>query len=155
MHSKGGGILVAMETGGGDAPDEGSQRGVAGAWGGARRFLYAFLFVLFGVDIVLSSVGSEEQGVFSVFQAPSSYLSFVTGAILWDRGLYHYTDSSLPDGPPSLCHRFLAHMNASPGDLRPPRFLSGYPRPMVPQLGQAQRRQAQSAPRIHRYAGKV
>ncbi|KAJ8381951.1 hypothetical protein SKAU_G00027290 [Synaphobranchus kaupii] len=82
--------------------------------------------------------------------ASPSYLSFVSGAVLWDRGLYHYTDSSPTDGAPSLCHRFHAHMNASPGDLRPPGFLSSHPRPMLPHLGQTQRRQALSAPRIRR-----
>ncbi|XP_035280911.1 uncharacterized protein LOC118231321 isoform X1 [Anguilla anguilla] len=79
--------------------------------------------------------------------APPSYLSFVSGAVLWDRGLYHYADSSPTDGSTCLCHRFLAHMNTSPGDVRLAHIPSSHPRPMLPHLGLTQRRQALSEPR--------
>nr|XP_023672584.1 uncharacterized protein LOC111846538 isoform X3 [Paramormyrops kingsleyae] len=61
--------------------------------------------------------------------APPSYLSFVTKAVLWDRGLYRHAQDPPPaDRSACPCPRFLAHMKACPADLRPPRFLSSYPR---------------------------
>ncbi|KAK6274352.1 hypothetical protein J4Q44_G00392450 [Coregonus suidteri] len=80
---------------------------------------------------------------------PPCYLSFVSKAILWDRGLYHYTDHTVRDGRPSLCPRFLVHMKACPADLRPPRFLSSIPRPRPPRQEQTQQRQALSALQTH------
>ncbi|KAM3588125.1 uncharacterized protein V6R79_021835 [Siganus canaliculatus] len=59
------------------------------------------------------------------------YVSFVTKAILWDRGLCHHT---VPDGPcsrPSACPRFLSHMKTRPEDLSskstPPPLFQGKP----------------------------
>ncbi|CAB1345954.1 unnamed protein product, partial [Coregonus sp. 'balchen'] len=104
---------------------------------------------------------------------PPCYLSFVSKAILWDRGLYHYTvsaiiqlqlctadvqlcrDHTVRDGRPSLCPRFLVHMKACPADLRPPRFLSSIPRPRPPRQEQTQQRQALSALQTHSCAVPV
>ncbi|XP_029597821.1 flocculation protein FLO11 isoform X3 [Salmo trutta] len=77
------------------------------------------------------------------------YLSFVSKAILWDRGLYHYTDHTVRDGHPSLCPRFLVHMKTCPADLRPPTFLSSNPRPRPPRQEPTQQRQALSGLKTH------
>ncbi|XP_071358591.1 uncharacterized protein [Trachinotus anak] len=63
------------------------------------------------------------------------YMSFVSKAILWDRGLCHYTAQARPVYRPLLCPRFLSHMKARPEDLRPPCFLSAKSRPQPPSQG--------------------
>ncbi|KAI3366626.1 hypothetical protein L3Q82_009313 [Scortum barcoo] len=63
------------------------------------------------------------------------YVSFVSKAILWDRGLCHYTAHDRPNHRPLLCPRFLSHMKARPEDLRPPCFLSSKSRPQPPSQG--------------------
>ncbi|XP_029318070.1 protein transport protein SEC31-like [Cottoperca gobio] len=60
------------------------------------------------------------------------YVSFVSRATLWDRGLCHYTAPDRPNHRPLLCPRFLSHMNARPEDLRPPCFLSSKSRLQPP-----------------------
>ncbi|KAJ8007042.1 hypothetical protein DPEC_G00113470 [Dallia pectoralis] len=77
------------------------------------------------------------------------YLSFVSKAVLWERGFYQWTDHTVPDWRPGPCPRFLTHMKACPPDLRPPRFLSSKPRPRPPQQGQSQERPSLSAPKMH------
>ncbi|XP_036800710.1 uncharacterized protein LOC110490429 isoform X8 [Oncorhynchus mykiss] len=77
------------------------------------------------------------------------YLSFVSKAILWDRGLYNYTDHTVRDGRPSLCPRFLVHMKACPADLRPPRLLSSNPRPRPPRQELTQQRHALGGLKMH------
>ncbi|XP_055368105.1 uncharacterized protein LOC114861695 isoform X2 [Betta splendens] len=63
------------------------------------------------------------------------YVSFVSKAILWDRGLCHYPAHVHPTDRTSLCPRFLSHMKACPGDFRPPCFLSSTLRPQPPPQG--------------------
>ncbi|KAK5895827.1 hypothetical protein CgunFtcFv8_009484 [Champsocephalus gunnari] len=63
------------------------------------------------------------------------YVSFVNKAILWDRGLCHYTAHDRPNDRPLMCPRFLSHMKAGPSDLRPPCFLSSKSRPPPPSQG--------------------
>ncbi|XP_031653322.1 uncharacterized protein LOC109896663 isoform X2 [Oncorhynchus kisutch] len=77
------------------------------------------------------------------------YLSFVSKAILWDRGLYHYTDHTVRDGRPSLCPRFLVHMKACPADLRTPHLLSNNPRPRPPRQELTQQRHALGGLKTH------
>nr|XP_043876578.1 uncharacterized protein LOC122766049 isoform X1 [Solea senegalensis] len=57
------------------------------------------------------------------------YVSFVSKAVLWDRGLCHYTPPVRPVSRPSLCPRFLSHMRARPEDFRPPCFQNFKSRP--------------------------
>ncbi|XP_028256316.1 uncharacterized protein LOC114432486 [Parambassis ranga] len=57
------------------------------------------------------------------------FVSFVSKAILWDRGVCHYTVPERPVHRPSLCPRFLSHMKACPEDFRPPYFLSSKSKP--------------------------
>ncbi|XP_065807649.1 uncharacterized protein [Labrus bergylta] len=52
------------------------------------------------------------------------YVSFVSKAVLWDRGFCQQVAHDHPDHRPLFCPRFLSHMKARPEDLRPPRFLS-------------------------------
>ncbi|KAK3544766.1 hypothetical protein QTP86_026774 [Hemibagrus guttatus] len=61
--------------------------------------------------------------------APSRYFSFVSRAVLWDRGSHHHTVSKNPlkdvihkEEPRPPCSRFEAHMRACPGLIRPPNF---------------------------------
>ncbi|XP_048886881.1 uncharacterized protein LOC125751726 isoform X2 [Brienomyrus brachyistius] len=83
---------------------------------------------------------------------PPSYLSFVTKAILWDRGFYRHTDLPPADRPPCPCPRFLAHMKACPAYVRPPRFLSSYPRMDSNHLSCAPVDSAPRVPRTHDHA---
>ncbi|XP_062373441.1 uncharacterized protein LOC134061698 [Sardina pilchardus] len=62
-------------------------------------------------------------------QAPSCYLTFISRAVLWDKGVYHCMGLTHRDFLPTLCPRFMGHMKVSPADLRPPRVLSSQPRP--------------------------
>ncbi|XP_069048916.1 uncharacterized protein [Lepisosteus oculatus] len=62
-------------------------------------------------------------------KASPCYVSFIRGAMLWDRGVYHNTHKASSSCPFRPCPRFLAHMKASPGSLRPPRLLSTTPKP--------------------------
>nr|XP_023008424.2 uncharacterized protein LOC101478573 isoform X2 [Maylandia zebra] len=52
------------------------------------------------------------------------YVSFVSKAILWDRGVCHYTAHGRPAFCTSLCPRFLSHMKARPKDFCPPYYRS-------------------------------
>nr|XP_033806698.1 uncharacterized protein LOC117363311 isoform X2 [Geotrypetes seraphini] len=51
------------------------------------------------------------------------YLTFVKGARLWDRGVYHYTNDHACVRSPLTCARFIAHMKTSPNLIttKPPR----------------------------------
>ncbi|XP_047660336.1 uncharacterized protein LOC113651595 isoform X2 [Tachysurus fulvidraco] len=50
----------------------------------------------------------------------SCYFSFVSRAVLWDRGSHHHTDVVHNQEPRPPCSRFEAHMRACPGPIRPP-----------------------------------
>ncbi|XP_067438024.1 uncharacterized protein [Thunnus thynnus] len=73
------------------------------------------------------------------------YVSFVSKAILWDKGLCHETTHASPNHRPLLCPRFLSHMKARPEDLRPPCFLSSKSRPQPPSQGRTQNTNALTA----------
>ncbi|XP_077956631.1 uncharacterized protein LOC120818181 isoform X3 [Gasterosteus aculeatus] len=60
------------------------------------------------------------------------YVSFVSKAILWERGLCRQTAHKRPNHGPLLCPRFLSHMTARPEDLRPPCVPSSGSRPLPP-----------------------
>ncbi|XP_074554879.1 uncharacterized protein LOC141810914 [Halichoeres trimaculatus] len=63
------------------------------------------------------------------------YVSFVSKAVLWDRGVCSHTAHDHHHHPhhhPSLCPRFLSHMKSHPEDLRPPHFLSSRSKPPPP-----------------------
>ncbi|XP_051976306.1 uncharacterized protein LOC127638705 isoform X2 [Xyrauchen texanus] len=77
--------------------------------------------------------------------APPYYFCFVRPAVLWNRGQHHMVVLR-ENGPPPLCSRFHAHMEACPVRYRPPHFLSVHPRAGPNHLGQRQRQQTQSAP---------
>ncbi|CAJ1054513.1 uncharacterized protein LOC122871396 isoform X4 [Xyrichtys novacula] len=66
------------------------------------------------------------------------YMSFVSKAILWDRGLCNYTAHDHQHHSPLFCPRFLSHMKSRPEDLNPPRFLSSRTRPQPPSQGRMQ-----------------
>ncbi|XP_037837031.1 flocculation protein FLO11 isoform X2 [Kryptolebias marmoratus] len=51
------------------------------------------------------------------------YVSLVSKAILWDRGVCHYTVPDRPVHRPSVCPRFLSHMKVRPEDIQPPSLL--------------------------------
>ncbi|KAF5890796.1 proline-rich protein 36-like isoform X4, partial [Clarias magur] len=53
---------------------------------------------------------------------PTCYFSFVSRAVLWDRGRHHHTDSVVTKEPRPPCSRFEAHMRACPSQIRPPYF---------------------------------
>ncbi|XP_030296066.1 nascent polypeptide-associated complex subunit alpha, muscle-specific form-like isoform X2 [Sparus aurata] len=63
------------------------------------------------------------------------YVSFVSKAILWERGLCHHTVHERPRHRPLLCPRFLSHMRARSEDLRPPCSLNSKSRPQPPSQG--------------------
>ncbi|MCJ8742984.1 hypothetical protein PDJAM_G00088510 [Pangasius djambal] len=83
--------------------------------------------------------------------APSCYFSFVSRAMLWDRGSHHHTDVFHNEKPRPPCSRFEAHMRACPGLIRPqyfprPHRLSGSPGkslrvPKPPRKRETQRKQ--------------
>ncbi|XP_065421279.1 uncharacterized protein LOC101940050 isoform X6 [Chrysemys picta bellii] len=52
------------------------------------------------------------------------YTTFVSGATLWDRGIYHPAHNRHHERPSLLCPRFTAHMKISPGILESPQMLS-------------------------------
>ncbi|XP_026779380.3 uncharacterized protein LOC113532275 [Pangasianodon hypophthalmus] len=54
--------------------------------------------------------------------APSCYFSFVSRAVLWDRGRHHHTDVFHTEKPRPPCSRFEAHMRACPSLIRPQYF---------------------------------
>ncbi|XP_058273359.1 uncharacterized protein LOC131370189 isoform X3 [Hemibagrus wyckioides] len=54
--------------------------------------------------------------------APSCYFSFVSRAVLWDRGSHHHMDVIHNEKPRPPCSRFEAHMRACPSLIRPPNF---------------------------------
>ncbi|XP_075886056.1 uncharacterized protein LOC142890713 isoform X2 [Nelusetta ayraudi] len=60
------------------------------------------------------------------------YLSFVTKAVLWDRGVPHRTAGERPRHSPQPRPRFLSLVKASPDDLTPPRVLTSGPQPPPP-----------------------
>ncbi|XP_044869117.1 uncharacterized protein LOC123368410 isoform X1 [Mauremys mutica] len=53
-----------------------------------------------------------------------NYTTFVSGATLWDRGIYHPAHNRRHERPSLLCPRFTAHMKISPGILESPQMLS-------------------------------
>ncbi|KAM7367245.1 hypothetical protein PAMP_015160 [Pampus punctatissimus] len=73
------------------------------------------------------------------------YVSFVSKAILWDKGLCQDTAHVSLNHRPLLCPRFLSHMKARPEDLRPPCFLSSKSRPQPPSQGKTQNTHALTA----------
>ncbi|XP_051546821.1 uncharacterized protein LOC127436607 [Myxocyprinus asiaticus] len=79
------------------------------------------------------------------YEAPPYYFCFVRQAVLWNRG-QHHTVVLRENGPPPLCSRFHAHMEACPVRYKPPHILSMHPRAGPNHLGQKQRRQTLSAP---------
>ncbi|XP_018552775.2 uncharacterized protein LOC108897564 [Lates calcarifer] len=81
------------------------------------------------------------------------YVSFVSKAILWDRGHCHYTAHPRPVYRPSPCPRFLSHMKARPEDLRPPCFLSTKSRPQPPSQGRTLNTRILPAPRTQALEG--
>ncbi|XP_044042403.1 uncharacterized protein LOC122871396 isoform X2 [Siniperca chuatsi] len=81
------------------------------------------------------------------------YVSFVSKAILWDRGLCHYTAHDRPNHRPLLCPRFLSHMKARPEDLRPPCFLSSKSRPQPPSQGKTPNTHTLTAPKTQMLEG--
>ncbi|TDG96573.1 hypothetical protein EPR50_G00230120 [Perca flavescens] len=81
------------------------------------------------------------------------YVSFVSKAILWDRGLCHYTAHDRPNHRPLLCPRFLSHMKVRPEDLRPPCFLSSKSRPQPPSQGKTPKTHTLTAPKTQTSEG--
>ncbi|XP_034719463.1 uncharacterized protein LOC117938729 [Etheostoma cragini] len=81
------------------------------------------------------------------------YVSFVSKAILWDRGLCHYTAHDHPNHRPLMCPRFLSHMKARPEDLRPPCFLSSKSRPQPPSQGKTLKTHTLTAPKTQTSEG--
>ncbi|XP_037615720.1 uncharacterized protein LOC119482364 isoform X1 [Sebastes umbrosus] len=81
------------------------------------------------------------------------YVSFVSKAILWDRGLCHHTAHDRPNHRPLLCPRFLSHMKARPEDLRPPCFLSSKSRPQPPSQGKTSITHSLTAPKTQTLEG--
>nr|XP_054595771.1 uncharacterized protein LOC107386787 isoform X1 [Nothobranchius furzeri] len=53
-----------------------------------------------------------------------TYVSFVSKAILWERGVCHHSVHHPAVHHPSVCPRFLSHMKVRPEDLHPPSFLT-------------------------------
>ncbi|XP_054862585.1 uncharacterized protein LOC118469314 [Amphiprion ocellaris] len=82
------------------------------------------------------------------------YVSFVSKAILWDRGLRHDIVHDRPAHRPSLCPRFLSHMKARPEALIPPRYLSSKSVQQLPSQGKEQNPPAVAAPKTHMLAGR-
>ncbi|XP_035536539.1 mucin-5AC-like [Morone saxatilis] len=81
------------------------------------------------------------------------YVSFVSKAILWDRGLCHHTAHDRPNHRPLLCPRFLSHMKVRPEDLRPPCFLSSKSRLQPPSQGKTTYTHTLAAPKIQTLEG--
>ncbi|XP_023205683.1 uncharacterized protein LOC111611801 [Xiphophorus maculatus] len=68
------------------------------------------------------------------------YISFVTKAILWDRGGCHHTPQIHYDRlPPAVCPRFLSHMKARPEDFHPLCYLNNNQQQQLPSEGRMQR----------------
>ncbi|XP_051748091.1 uncharacterized protein LOC127511352 isoform X2 [Ctenopharyngodon idella] len=84
--------------------------------------------------------------------APSYYFCFVRQAILWNRG-QHHTVIKRENGPPPLCSRFHAHMEACPVRFRSPHFLNVHSRTGPNRLGQKQQQQSLSAPQPQIWPG--
>ncbi|KAM6896130.1 uncharacterized protein PEZ65_021274 [Lycodopsis pacificus] len=81
------------------------------------------------------------------------YVSFVSKAILWERGLCHHTAHTAPHHRPLLCPRFLSHMKARPEDLRPPCFLSSKSRPLPPSQEKTAKTHTLAAPKTQTLDG--
>ncbi|KAK2882883.1 hypothetical protein Q8A73_021816 [Channa argus] len=81
------------------------------------------------------------------------YVSFVSKAVLWDRGLPHYTTRENPIHLPFLCPRFLSHMKARPEDLSPPCFLGSKSIPQPPSLGKTRDTHVLAAPKTQTLEG--
>ncbi|XP_042367685.1 histone-lysine N-methyltransferase 2B [Plectropomus leopardus] len=81
------------------------------------------------------------------------YVSFVSKAILWDRGLCHYTAPDRPTHRPLFCQRFLSHMKTRPEDLRPPCFLSSKSRPQPPSKGKTPKTHTLTTPKTQTLEG--
>ncbi|XP_035762530.1 uncharacterized protein LOC102781111 isoform X2 [Neolamprologus brichardi] len=76
------------------------------------------------------------------------YVSFVSKAILWDRGVCHYTAHGRPAFCTSLCPRFLSHMKARPKDFRPPYYRSSkFTQQRPPSHGKVQNTHTSTAPK--------
>ncbi|XP_049330954.1 mucin-12 [Astyanax mexicanus] len=72
--------------------------------------------------------------------APSCYFTFVSRAVLWNRGLHQHKEILYKPGPRPPCSRFEAHMRACPGPSRPPCSLSRLPQSGLPQLLQKKKK---------------
>ncbi|XP_077090468.1 uncharacterized protein LOC143741856 isoform X2 [Siphateles boraxobius] len=88
--------------------------------------------------------GADSEALASA-TAPSYYFCFVRQAVLWNRG-QHHTVTKRENGPPPLCSRFHAHMEACPVNFRTSHFLNMHSRPGPNRLGQKQQQQSLSAP---------
>ncbi|XP_019202854.1 uncharacterized protein LOC102082573 isoform X4 [Oreochromis niloticus] len=76
------------------------------------------------------------------------YVSFVSKAILWDRGVCHYTAHGRPAFCTSLCPRFLSHMKARPKDFSPPCYRSSkFTQQRPPSQGKVQNTHTSTAPK--------
>ncbi|XP_076015855.1 uncharacterized protein LOC143008132 [Genypterus blacodes] len=82
------------------------------------------------------------------------YVSFVSPAVLWDRGLCSHTVRAARPHGLALCPRFLSHMKVRPADLRPARLLSTESRPQPPSLRKTHQIRALPAPRSQSLAGR-
>ncbi|XP_054481033.1 uncharacterized protein LOC129112825 [Anoplopoma fimbria] len=81
------------------------------------------------------------------------YVSFVSKAILWERGLCHYAAHHRPHHRPLVCPRFLSHMKARPEDLRPPCYLSAKSRPLPPSQDRMAKTHTLTAPKTQTLEG--
>ncbi|XP_023275137.1 flocculation protein FLO11-like [Seriola lalandi dorsalis] len=99
----------------------------------------------------------QELKPLEVFHSSSRpvYVSFVNKAILWDRGLCHFTAQARPVCRPLLCSRFLSHMKARPEDFRPPCFLSTKSRVQPPPQGKTLHTHILAAPKTQAPEGSV
>ncbi|XP_030070374.1 uncharacterized protein LOC115477560 [Microcaecilia unicolor] len=62
----------------------------------------------------------------ALYQVVPCYMTFVRGARLWDRGIYHYTNDHANVMPPLTCARFIAHMK-TPTTAQSPRLIATKP----------------------------
>ncbi|KAM4569994.1 uncharacterized protein PAE49_009251 isoform 2-T2 [Odontesthes bonariensis] len=83
------------------------------------------------------------------------YVSFVSKAILWDRGVCNYTVHDRPVHRPSPCPRFLSHMKASPENFHPHCFLTSKSRQSVPSQGRMRRTRSVPVPSARMLEGHL
>ncbi|XP_030576571.1 flocculation protein FLO11 [Archocentrus centrarchus] len=87
------------------------------------------------------------------------YVSFVSKAILWDRGVCHYTAHGRPVPRTSLCPRFLSHMKAHSEDFSPLCYWSSKfrqqppPPPPPPPQGKIQNTHTPTTPKTQMLLG--